>query len=120
MDNVAVQITTIIDYICTKLGIAFDWTADNVMPYLTECMTKYTNWKTTLYLVLTIIGGVLLIGGIVLCIVGDQTRGDITVDIGILYLLVGVPMFFVAGYFLIKIVNFPELCFIEWATKILK
>ena len=46
----------VLDDICAKLGIAVDWTAQNVMPYIQEMLgrfVKYELWTSVASIVLT-------------------------------------------------------------------
>ena len=35
------EIINVLNYICEKLGIAIDWTAENVMPQITDVLSRY-------------------------------------------------------------------------------
>jgi hypothetical protein len=39
------QIISVLDYMCEKLGIVIDWTADNMLPYVTELLTKFIRYE---------------------------------------------------------------------------
>lgn len=41
------QVIQILDALCNKIGIAVDWTSDNVIPYLQILMQKYVNYTLT-------------------------------------------------------------------------
>ena len=43
--NVSEQIISVIDNLCQKFGIAIDWTANNVLPYIETLCGKYINWE---------------------------------------------------------------------------
>lgn len=43
--NVSEQIIEVIDSLCEKFGIAIDWTADNVIPYIETLCTKFINYE---------------------------------------------------------------------------
>ena len=42
MDNKVIEV---FDYLGEKLGIAIDWTADNILPQVTEFMSRYTVYE---------------------------------------------------------------------------
>ena len=53
---VSEQIIMVLDDICAKLGVAVDWTAQNVMPYIQEMLgrlVKYELWTSVASIVLT-------------------------------------------------------------------
>lgn len=43
--NVSEQIIEVIDSLCEKFGIAIDWTANNVIPYIETLCTKFINYE---------------------------------------------------------------------------
>lgn len=44
MDNKVIEV---LDYMCDKIGVAIDWTAENVMPQVTEFMSRYRIYGIT-------------------------------------------------------------------------
>lgn len=46
--NLADGIVKVVNDLCAKLGIVFDWTAENVWPKLQELMDKFINYKIAL------------------------------------------------------------------------
>lgn len=42
---VSEQIISVLDYMCEKFGLAIDWTADNMLPYVTELMAKFIRYE---------------------------------------------------------------------------
>lgn len=43
--NVSEQIISVIDNLCQKFGVAIDWTANNVLPYIETLCGKYIDWE---------------------------------------------------------------------------
>lgn len=43
--TVSAQIIEVIDSLCEKLGIAVDWTSENVWPYIESLMGKYIKFE---------------------------------------------------------------------------
>lgn len=43
--KVSEQIIEVIDALCEKFGIAIDWTAENVMPYIEKLCVKFINYE---------------------------------------------------------------------------
>lgn len=39
------EIIATLEYLCSKFGIAIDWTSDNVMPYLEDLCAKYVQYE---------------------------------------------------------------------------
>lgn len=58
------QIIEVLNEICSKFGLAIDWTSKNVQPYLQELMTKCVSYKFATSIMW-------LIFGIIVCILGS-------------------------------------------------
>ena len=56
------EIIRILNELCNKLGIAIDWSAENVMPYFEQAVTQLATAKTHIHL------GILILCVIVFCI----------------------------------------------------
>ena len=39
------ELITVLDYLAQKLGIAVDWTSDNVMPYLKDLCDRFIEYE---------------------------------------------------------------------------
>ena len=59
------QIIEIIEYLSEKLGIAIDWTAENVWPRIEDIFVRVTQYKIAVNTIWLIIGFILLIVAIV-------------------------------------------------------
>jgi hypothetical protein len=62
------EIIKVLEYLGDKLGIAIDWTAENVIPYAEELFKRYVTLEIVLASIGTIIGFGLAITAIVLII----------------------------------------------------
>lgn len=60
------EIIKVLEYLGEKLGIAIDWTTENVVPYAEQLFKRYVTLKITYASVGTVIGIVLAIIAIVL------------------------------------------------------
>ena len=43
--NISEQIINVLDNLCQKFGMAIDWSAANVLPYLKELCSKFINYE---------------------------------------------------------------------------
>ena len=43
--TVSSEIIEVLDYLGEKLGIAIDWTSNNVLPYLQTLVDKFIQWE---------------------------------------------------------------------------
>lgn len=51
------QIIQVLDALCQKVGLVFDWTNQNIIPYVQELTSKFVTYKLTLsyyYLILSV------------------------------------------------------------------
>lgn len=60
------EIIKILDALAERFGIAVDWTAENIIPYLTQLGTKYVNYEMVTSIVYMILGVIFGVIGIVL------------------------------------------------------
>ena len=114
------QIIEVLDYLGEKFGIAIDWSADNVMPYIQTLCEKYIAWEINSSIFWLVVGAILTIVG-VLFIMYDWSIGwDIgPTFIGACFLLVGIPMIGTQVLDIIKCNTFPELQIVEYAKSLI-
>ena len=60
----AEQIIQVIDALCSKFGIAIDWSAENVIPYITELSSRYANYVIVSNAIYLVIYAILVFAGI--------------------------------------------------------
>lgn len=124
MTQTASSIIEVLKYIFQQFGIAVDWTAETLMPYIEESISKYQDWKTSVYIFWAIVGAVIIAFGITLLITGISGRttcdDEQLIGFGVILFIIGLILacVFVTLYF--KVSKFPELAFIEWASNLLK
>lgn len=61
--NVSEQIINVLDNLCQKFGIAIDWSAQNVLPYIKELMARFINWEIAVSIIWIVLGVVMIIIG---------------------------------------------------------
>lgn len=54
------QIIAVLDNLCTKFGIAIDWTSENVLPYVMELAGKFIKYEIVTSIVWCVVISVLL------------------------------------------------------------
>ena len=45
------EVITILNDLCAKFGIAIDWTADNVMPYIQDLGNRFISYTLTMTII---------------------------------------------------------------------
>lgn len=64
--TVSSEIIEVLDYLGEKLGIAIDWTSDNVLPYLQALVDKFIKWEISTSIVWIVIAAFVIVAMIVL------------------------------------------------------
>lgn len=111
--NVSDQVIAVLNDLCTKFGIAVNWSSENVLPYLKELMAKYIGYKTYLSIffifvdVLIIVISAFLIWWVTKIPWVRDTQNLVTVIILIVCLCAFVALIYNASC-LIAVETFPE------------
>ena len=125
------EIIEIFDYMGEKLGIAIDWSSENVMPYLQELCGRYINWEIATSVVWIVIGVICL----VLCIpLYKKTKASLEkheknwlydgyigwcIVFG-LTLCVVIPLIITQVFDIVKCIYLPELQIYEYITRLIQ
>ncbi len=127
----AEEIIKVIDALCEKFGIAVDWTAENIMPYIQELFSKVVLWKMWNAIVAIIICTILIVGAsFAICkickIVKDFKYGwdddfwhPWVTALFIAVIAISSIVLICNGYSLIKTLIFPDLVMLEYVQKLL-
>lgn len=140
------EIIKVLEYLGEKLGIAIDWTTENVLPYAENLFKRYVALKITYTSIGTVVGLVLAVVAIVLCVKLVKTYnsmkttetsnifwyiekrcysydwdttacGAIAMIVAGLFTLISIPMFIFSVIDLIKWIIIPEVPFIKEITN---
>lgn len=131
MITVSDQIISVIDALCTKFGIAIDWTSKNVMPVLENLAEKYIGWEIATSKMWFILGAAIFLIGLVLgCIIIRADLKDKFTDYGggIIAgsfiigaaLIIGIPVMICQVLDIIKCIKFPELQIVEYIEELIR
>ena len=63
--TVSKQIIEVLNALCEKVGMAIDWTAENVGPYLSELCLRICSYEITTSIFWLVIGVIILISAII-------------------------------------------------------
>lgn len=117
------EIINVLDYLCTKFGIAIDWTSENVMPYLEDLCGRYIEyeiytsiaWCVVFAAILVVVGFVWGIGSIVDRF--SRSRSDIPEIFSVLFfvfLAIGFVVWGVQAFDIIECYTIPEKTILEY------
>lgn len=121
MDNQYVQV---LDAICDKLGIAVDWSSQNIVPQIQDVLTRYGKYLFGVSTAQVVIGFIMIVAAIILLflvIVSYNKKGwaygdygvsgtaGVLVVIMILLLMIGLHLFGVGLNGLIKSITIPDI-----------
>lgn len=133
--TVSQQIIEVLNYIGEKIGLAIDWTADNVLPQVTVLCEKYIKWTVMKDFVSLCICALMLglgITGLVHCVKNikkdvekywgdDGALGILLIIFVVSPLILGGSIWGVSAVFdIIKCTTFPELKMYEVLTGLLQ
>ena len=120
------EIIEVFEYLGNQMGIAVDWTSENVMPYITELCNKYIDWEIATSIAWFVMALIMLIITIYLAKWGWKKTAD-TYDeelwhiaIAVCVVLITVTAVIVFGVQLMDILKckfFPELQIYEFVTE---
>lgn len=125
--TVADQIIQVIEYLGQKLGIAIDWSTENILPLAQTLMERIARWcvaQNVFYTVLSFVG---LVVGIIIFLISarklpqldiDDECGEILCTVGVILFgamsIAGVIGLCVNTYHLVQAICFPELAVFEY------
>lgn len=128
--NVSEQIINVINALCEKFGIAIDWTADNVLPYIETLCGKFIKWEiytSIFYMVLwVILAGIVWLISIPLSKKAKKSDWDeydatsffatIVICVAVMLTIVAICNLGKQSYDIIEAVTFPEKTIYEYVT----
>lgn len=115
------EIIKVLDNLGEKLGIAIDWSSENVTPYLYELFEKFIAWEMWTSIFYLGIGILLLVPGFILCKFAIKLFKDMAEEPAILMMLpvsiclfLGVFIAFTQIHDIITCLTFPEIMLVEY------
>jgi hypothetical protein len=119
----------IMDDLGKRLGIIVDWGNENVIPYLTDLVSRFIHWEVATSLVWLVLGIILLISFIVLLtkslkhIFGETYCDDVWYIWGVLgfigLILIAAPIILVQIFDIIEAIYLPELSIYNYISSMI-
>lgn len=115
------QIIMVLDDLCRRLGIAVDWSAENVIPYLQELAGKYISWEIATSWAWIVIGGILIAFGLLLIYYGLTVWNfGLAITVGVIIGLIGICTVGDQTFDIITCKYLPEKMIVEYISMLMK
>lgn len=119
----------IMDDLGKRLGIIVDWGNENVIPYLTDLVSRFIHWEVATSLTWLVVGIILLISSIVLIkkslkhIFGETYCDDVWYLLGVLgfigIILIAAPIILVQVFDIFQVIYLPELSIYKYIQNMI-
>lgn len=134
--TVSEQILEVIDALCAKVGIAIDWTGENVLPYIETLCGKLINYEIGTSIAYIVIFLALIAGSIVAVKKFkpvfknglDNSRSyEIGWEMATVFSIIGLVIFYIISLIaivsqimdIVKCMTFPEMYVFEYVQNII-
>lgn len=118
--KVSDQIIDVLNYLCEKIGVTIDWTADNVLPYVETLCEKFIKWEVSTSWMWIGIAGALLLLGLIVSIIVHKVLCDGC--IWIFYAVLAMAAFIIIGcqiYDIITCYTLPEKVIYDYIKELI-
>lgn len=118
--TVSSQIIEVLEHLGSKFGIAIDWTAENVLPYLEQLAGKYINWEIAISKMWIWIGAIIVVFGIVTILL--DAMGDwygIGFVFGAFIIIIGGVVIICQIVDILTCQHFPEKMVVEYVQRLI-
>lgn len=115
-------IIQVLDELFKRLGIAVDWTTENIMPYITMAITEVSTTKQTLWMILMIVASITFATMLAFTIVHMCRRKYCGDDDVVFIFGIGIALIFL----IITVVNYvewkcmPDIKAVKWIIETIK
>ena len=116
------EIMKVFDYVGTKLGVAIDWSSENVLPYLQDLAERFIRFKIQTCIIAIVVCIVLIILGVLCAILDvwkDYTEGIVFI-LSCIVILISIGVIVYNSYKIIECNNIPEKVIYEYVSNELK
>ena len=123
--KVSSEIIEVLDYLGEKLGIAIDWTSNNVLPYLQALVDKFIKWEISTSIVWIVIAAFVIAMIIVLMNlktfrkINEDTYGMLWIPI-IVLIIVSFIVICIQIFDIVECNMFPEKALYDFIKVMLK
>ena len=117
------ELIKILDDLGRRFGIVIDWSSENIIPYLKELVGRFINWEITtssiwiVFAIAVIVSSCILLKKSINIIKKDDYYGEgwiFALIMSIVFLSIGIIVFFVQTFDIAKVIFLPELTIYEY------
>ena len=119
--TISSQVIEVLNELCKKFGVAIDWSADNVLPYVKELAGKFISWEIATSWMWIVIAAIFVVLGILIVIADFTWLNDGMLScIGVLLAIIALVV--IGGQFfdIITCKYFPEKQIFEYVQYMIK
>lgn len=118
--TVSSQIIEVLEHLGNKFGIAIDWTAENVLPYLEQLAGKYINWEIATSKMYIWIGAIIVVFGIVAILLDVMCDWDgMGCIFGAFIIIIGGIVIVCQVIDVLTCQHFPEKMVVEYVQQLI-
>lgn len=117
------EIITILEYLCDKLGIAVDWTSQNILPYLQQLTEKFVRWEMCTSIAWIVIAAVVILVALTFLIIDSASYGAIDDGILTVFVIIAAIGLIIIGCQVFDIIEcnvFPEKVLYDYISSQIK
>lgn len=121
--QLSTEIITILEYLCDKLGIAVDWTSQNILPYLQQLTEKFIRWEMCTSIAWIVIAAVVILVALTFLIIDSASYGAIDDGILTVFVIIAVIGLIIIGCQVFDIIEcnvFPEKVLYDYISNQIK
>lgn len=117
------ELIKILDDLGRRFGIVIDWSSENIIPYLQELVGRFINWEITtssiwiVFAIAVIVSSCILLKKSINIIKKDDYYSEgwiFALLMSIVFLGIGIIVFFVQSFDIAKVIFLPELTIYEY------
>lgn len=117
------EIITILEYLCDKLGIAVDWTSQNILPYLQQLTEKFIRWEMCTSIAWIVIAAVVILVALTFLIIDSASYGAVDDWILTVFVIIAAIGLIIIGCQVFDIIEcnvFPEKVLYDYISNQIK
>ena len=119
--TISSQVIEVLNELCKKFGIAIDWSADNVLPYVKELAGKFISWEIATSWTWIGISIIFILIGILLIVFDIKSCWDgLLIITGSFIILIAFVVFVEQIFDIITCQYFPEKQIFEYVQYMIK